>query len=240
MESPIDVVVGEYYEVPYIYSGSKEIPILLPSHDNGPHECLSEGPKHFHVDYRFIEPYYDVILYRNERFEKNIVNAMVDNDCSIFTKKFKALRSYFDSLSTSDESGFFFINRWYRNNKDVKAVNRICPHKGTKIVNSCGTCPAHGLKWNLETEELDFVPPFYLELANNQISSPLNNRGIITDDDQCEIIVKEDFNFDGTVIMVDSLGNRYGKMFQKIYSGHLKKDNVIVFDSDKICSKEEL
>ena len=232
MESPIDVIVGEYYEVPCVESNGKEIPVLLPSHDDGRHDCFLDVVKHFHIDHRFANE----LEWKD--YDGKTIPLIQDFGNKVYFKKFKALRSYFDSVSISNESVFFFINRWYRNNKGIKAKNRICPHKGTKIVNNCGTCPAHGLKWNLETEELDFVPPFYLELANNQISSPLNSRGVITDKDQCDIIVKESFEFDGTVIMVDSSGKRYGKMFQKIYNGYLKKGDTITFDSDKICSKE--
>lgn len=48
-----------------------------------------------------------------------------------------------------------------------------------QIVNSCGTCPAHGLVWDLESKQLKFKPPFYF-------ITPLGDKGEVKDG-YCEI-----------------------------------------------------
>lgn len=223
--SPINVQVGQEYFVPCVTNEfHREMPILLPQHTDGKDECLLEVPEHFHIDFRFCTfnefgyPVWDVKC------------------CSLpFLRKRKAIAANLDSLAIVGESAFFFWNNWYKEKANLKLKNGRCPHRNVQVVNACGTCPAHGLQWNLETEELaDFKLPFYLELANNQIPNPNNPRGEIIEN-ACTIKIEKEFNHDGVVIMVDSSGKRYGRTFQQIGPRKLEAGGTVWFDTKKIC-----
>ena len=231
MDSPVDVEIGKTYKVPCVREKGllAIIPILLPSHSDGKKNCLTPAKEHYHIDFRFCEK---EDVYNN--------NAWFKSHCSEpFYEEMEAIRDSFNSVDFTGESAFFFVNRWYQENKELKLENRRCPHRGTKIVNACGTCPAHGLKWNLKKGKLKkFKRPFYLELANGEEPNPENPRGIIRND-KCTIKIKKDFKHDGTVIMVDSNGKRYGEMKQIINSRLYEKHDRINFNTDKICSKKK-
>lgn len=232
MESPVDVEIGKTYEVPCVTDimTFKTVPVLLPAHIDGKKSCLRTAESHYHIDFRFCEQH---------DFAGNI-NAWAKKSCSKpFFQNRKAVRDSFNSIDFVGESAFFFVNRWYQSNKKLKLKNRRCPHQGVQVVNSCGTCPAHGLKWNLEKGKLEkFKRPFYLELANGEEPNPENPRGIIRND-KCTIKIKRDLEHDGTVIMVDSNGKRYGKMKQIISSRSYRTRDEINFNTDKICSKKK-
>ena len=225
MLSPVDVQVGQYYDVPCVTNEwNKEIPVLLPYHTDGKEDCLTEVPEHFHIDFRFCSFY----EFGSPAWEAKL--------CSVpFLKQKKAIASYVNSFTISGESAFFFWSNWHKKFNNSKLKEGRCPHKNVQVVNACGTCPAHGLQWNLETKKLaDFKLPFYLELANNQIPNPNNPRGEVLED-SCTILIEQEFNHDGCVIMVDSLGNRYGQAFQKIDVIKHKPGNSVFFDAKKLC-----
>lgn len=227
MKSPTNVKQHHYYDVPTVKTRcGKTLPVILPSHTDGAEHCLTEVAEHYHVDFRFCE------LNDSAGWP-----AWVKSSCSpVFMKRLKVVRESFESLHFSDESAFFFVNRWFRNHAKKKLTDGKCPHKGLQVVNPCGTCPGHGLRWNLETGELaDFVLPFYLELADGEVQRESNLRGVMTADDQCSIVADRDCHLDGTVIMVDSRGKRYGRWKQKISARFLKTGDEIVFKTGKLC-----
>lgn len=223
MLSPVDVIVGQEYDVPCVKTKEHVIvPVLLPHHIDNGKNCLIDVGDHYHIDFRFARE--DILGQRNNA-------VLVDYSSSIFMKNMIAIKSTFTSI----ESAFFFVNRWYKKNAYSRLHERRCPHQGTQVVNSCGTCPAHGLKWNLKSGRLaDFKLPFYLELANREISHKDNPRGAIVDD-KCIIYFDEVFYSDGTVIMVDADGKRYGKMKQDIGPRVFLPDYNLTFTTDKLC-----
>lgn len=232
MLSPSNVVAGRPYDVPCVKVLSGHvIPILLPSHTDGMDHCLTPVPEHYHIDFRFCEA---------GDFGIRTINAWRADECSEpFFKKMKAIRKAMNSLDIVGESAFFFVNRWYLRHKHLRANDGRCPHRGVQLVNSCGTCPAHGLQWNLRTGALaSYKLPFFLELANGERQHPNNPRGEIKND-SCQIRVTRHFESDGTVIMVDSRMKRYGKMMQRTIPRYLMPEDEINFHTEKLCSHEK-
>jgi hypothetical protein len=225
IESPVDVVKGNSYHVPCVTNllTNITVPVLLPHHIDGKEFCLNGEEDHYHVDCRFIQA---------------TAAALRFSCCSpVRSELLIAIRNNFDSISFFGESAFFFINRWYRKHGDKKLVNRTCLHQGIKVVNSCGTCPGHGLIWDLNSKNLsNFNLPFYLEMANNEVHLDDNPKGEITHDDKCVILLEKDFNHDGNIIMVDSNGKRYGKMKQKVLPRYYKLKDSITFQTQNLCA----
>ena len=226
MKSPVDVKRNHYYDVPCVKANNRRVmPVLLPSHVDGRVDCINETPEHYHIDFRFCE------LAHTDGYA-----AWLKHGCSpVFIKRMKALRESFDSLSFTGESAFFFINRWYRRSGGQKLVGRRCPHKGLQVVNACGRCPGHGLVWDLKTGQLVFELPFFLELANEERANPDNPRGVITSNDKCSIDIDRLFPHDGTVIMVDAKGRRYGQMKQMLPVRTYHKGDNVNFTTDRLC-----
>lgn len=225
-KSPVDVDLDNEYEVPCVKNLHTEqiIPILLPSHKDGNEWCFHEVPEHYHIDFRF---------YNNFSFEGA---GLVKSGCSeVFYKRFKVVRESFDSLSFKGESAFFFIDRWYRKRGNDTLVDNQCSHRGLQVVNKCGTCPGHGLIWDKSTGRLKEVElPFFLELANGEIVHKDNPRGVIISD-SCEIRIFSPFDHDGTIIMVDATGERYGLAKQSIAPRSYRGDESVVFDVKSLC-----
>lgn len=181
MKSPEYVAPDEYFYVPSAirrhgpYRG-QVIPILYPLHEDGPEDCLNPTPPHYHVDKRFIEGE-----------NTNNADAWTAADLQDFKmRRMKCLQRE----SKANELYPFSIERLYRNHQNQKLKNRICPHRGVQITNACGTCPAHGLTWDLETNELKFQLPFFLSLQ--EFPSPYGIGEI--KDGQCTIIVLKSFS----------------------------------------------
>ena len=125
MESPIDVIVGNYYDVPTINAfGINEVPVLLPAHTDTDEFCLFNAAMHYHIDFRFIE-----------LDQVNGYNGHFSHGHELKLHKMKALKTFTESMIEVKQSSFFFINRWYRKySKLTLAANRICPHNNTKVV----------------------------------------------------------------------------------------------------------
>ena len=216
MKSPKNVVVGETYDVPCVKIDSVIIPVVLPAHTDGAEHCLQETPKHYHVDHRFTYLSHQIIGY--------------DSCGDVFNHRMVGLKGYNETLGEFKQVAFHFVNRWHRTHSELTAKDGICPHKGVRITNRCGTCPAHGLIWDLKTEKLKYKPPFYIQLM------PDGPKGIIDENDQCAIEVDKLFKFNGTAIMVDSNGERYGKWIQDLNYVNLKC-GTLTFDVSELCSK---
>jgi len=224
IESPSNIIVGQDYLVPCIRGNfNKLIPVILPSHSDGKEHCLFEAPKHYHIDFRFIDNF--------------TINAIYDTGQKVFYHKFKAIHDYMDSFSFVEESAFFFINRWYRKNKDSQLSNGFCAHKRAKVTNACGTCPAHGLKWDFSDGGLaKYSLPFYIMITENEIILPENPSGVITDNDDCSIFCHKEFE-KPILVMIDSNFERYGKCSQKL-NHKISSGDTLTLTTDKICSKE--
>lgn len=222
--SPLDVTTGCWYDVPCVnVLGRGPTPVLCPAHEDGRVDCLNDAARHYHIDFRFTHKTGDV-------------TAILDTNQSVFMHRMKAFRSSFDALSFIGRSVFFFVNRWHeRNPNKMLSSDRRCPHKGLQVVNECGRCPGHSLEWNHSTRKLAFHLPFFLEMANDGNPKSANPRGII-ENDLCVITIEHSFNHDGTVIMVDSNGCRYGEMKQIIPSRKYVPGSTVTFDADSICA----
>jgi len=225
MQSPVNVVVGEYYQVPCIRSwpSQKIVPVLLPAHTDETEFCLQAAPPHYHIDFRFTHP------------SCHPFNAYWQYDLEPFYQEMKAIDHYVQSFEVVGESAFFFWNRWYRRYADKKLVNGRCPHKGVQVVNACGTCPAHGLLWNMTSGGLvEFKLPFFLEVANKQKPHPDNVRGQVFDEG-CKIEFSKPYDSDGSVIMVDSDGKRFGKTWQKIAPRYYRPGDMLRINTQDLC-----
>jgi hypothetical protein len=221
--SPVNIEVGKFYEVPCVKADGRIMPVLLPSHTETENGCLHPLPEHYHIDFRFV---------KIKDFE---YNAWRTEYCSSpFYKRLKSIKSSFNSLEEGGESAFFLINRWYTRFNDIIVQDNRCPHRNTQLVNACGTCPAHGLPWNLETKRLkEFKLPFYLELTKDGNHSLSNPFGIMKDN-SCEITVKADFEGD-TIIMVDSNGVKCTNATQILRTKFFKAETIIILNAKEIC-----
>lgn len=231
MISPVNVQVGKDYEVPCVQiNGTRQvIPVLLPAHIDDNTHCLQEAAEHYHIDFRFIT--------KGETCDYNAWYAK--NVSKVFYHKIRALKTSVHSFEEVGESSFFFINRWYRRYGDSTLKNGRCPHQGVQVVNACGVCPAHGLPWDLNTGRLrNLKLPFYLELSNDGNHNHSNPRGIITEDNQCVIEPISKFESNGTVIMVDSQGQKCTNATQKVSFRNFDSGDKLTFHTEKICTKE--
>lgn len=225
MKSPEDVMYGEIYDVPCVKINNIVYPVMLPSHRDGNDNCLMDAGQHYHVDFRFIDI----------KSKFNAISASLSSE--LFISRLPALRKFCESIGAIGEVAFHFVNRWHRLEADsfIKK-ERICPHQGTRITNACGTCPAHGLIWNLKTGKLKYKPPFYLQLIDkNGIAGP---KAIIDEYDQCKVVMNTEFKFSGQVIMIDSENEKYGHWVQTLDSKNFNVGEILIFDVDKLCSKE--
>lgn len=235
ISSPVDVVVGEYYDVPCIKVDAIRIgyipglvdydciPVLHPAHDVGPVDCLNPVPRHFHMDYRFIDQ--KIFYVQSSTF------VFVGDD-EAFTRRLRCLQA-----KSNPTAWIFAIDRLYKRFADHQLKDRICPHKGVKITDNyiCGVCPAHGLAWDLGTGKLRYKPPFYLALydeAGNEAA-----RGIIQDG-CCKIDINKEFlvayvKGSQILLMVDDNNEIYPNAFYNLDNDR----SFRVGDSIRICDE---
>lgn len=156
------LIIGETYNVPCLLSNELWIPVLLPPHEDGKEICIIPVPKHYHIDHRFIDDPGDVIM---------------KNNGDLKMKYFVCKRN----STTLFNPYVFMIAKLHEIYKNHTLTNcRTCPHKNLPIINSDGTCPGHGLKWNLNTKKLNFILPFFLHLPQNSGNGEIvNNKCLI-------------------------------------------------------------
>ncbi len=226
MKSPADVVVGQTYDVPCVYWNQQFWPVLLPAHNDSNDHCLMEIGGHYHIDFRFTH---------KRPSDMNGINAILEHVGKPLIIQMMAHSDFTHSFDVKGESAFFFVNRWYRQSSHLKAKNRVCAHNGVALVNKCGVCPAHGLAWNLNTEQLiDFKLPFYLQLRNkNKEDGP---KGEIVGD-TCDIRLKNQYRHDGRVVMIDSEDRVYPNMTQILTARHYVQGDIVRFHTNHICRK---
>ncbi len=191
--SPCDVIEGNEYDVPCVHTNTNHVvPVMLPAHIDKNEFCLKSVDLHYHIDKRFQVP----LAYHNS---DAVLHSFVEDVSYI---KLKAIKSHY----IMEDARFENFNISYQmDNPQEIAKNRICPHQGTKITNSCGTCPAHGLKWNLETGEYRFKPPFYFQFTEDSPKFEFDN-----DDKKVVLIAHDDIEFNGVLIITDSNGEFFG------------------------------
>jgi hypothetical protein len=189
MQSPTLVEIGTKYSVPCVLDRrtSKYVPVILPKHRDGKEACLNDVGTHYHIDKRFTAHADDAII------DENVQEISLQN------------KECLKLSSTLGEFWPFSIVKLHEMFKDHELKgNHICPHQGVKITNACGTCPGHGLIWDLQTKRLKYKAPFYLRL-------PLDaGRGIIKNG-VCKITVArrlENFNYI-RLSLEDATGNQY-------------------------------
>lgn len=194
MQSPVKVQIGETYLVPTAIAQSGKdkgnvVPILYPKHSDGPEICANPAVTHYHIDRRFSHVDYDAY----------VESCLAD---------FKMRRMTCISKFTGSENYWpFMIERLHRLYNDHQLKNNRCPHQGTQVVNDCGTCPNHGLIWDLQTGKLKYKLPFYLEHGKN--------KGII-ENGKCKIEVVETFSGPANFNLVDADGRTYPNAVYKL------------------------
>lgn len=185
MYSPENVIIGQTYDVPCQLSGDEWIPIIFPAHKDGPEFCFNQTPEHYHIDRRFTNNHLEYSAWRkipNERIEyKQLI--CLNHTATSFTNILWPF-----SVVKMHEA---YENRTLKRN--------VCPHQGIRITNSCGTCPGHGLIWNLQTKKLKYKAPFYLIVPGTDYKGVISNG-------RCDILVtREEYIQAGLVLLlVDS------------------------------------
>lgn len=215
MKSPTEVHVGTKYMVPSAMNWylKKIVPILFPGHADGEEICVNPVVKHYHVDHRFINHDED---------------AFYAHDLDLFElRPMLCLRE-----STQWWTPYAFaIEKLHRLYENQTLENNRCPHQGTQIVNSCGTCPNHGLIWNLETKRLKHKLPFYLVHGKNKFE--IKGSG-------CTGPVVEPFDpINGKVYfdLVDAEGKTYPNVKFDMPCPHNNLGTMTIYIQDKNCKK---
>ncbi len=143
------------------------MPILLPSHTDGPDFCFNQSVEHYHVDQRFTERL------------SSLPALGKPNEAIVQLRNLKCFRE--NSVESTIIAWPFTIVKMHEVFANHTLKNNICPHKGLKITNSCGTCPGHGLIWNLENKSLKYKLPFYLKIKKTEDTGIIqNSKCIIT------------------------------------------------------------
>lgn len=201
----VEIIPGQKYLVPTIGGYN----VVLPSHiDEG-----TDGPtsRHYHVDTRFDMPSIvgreaDLIDPRTQQRahieDRSTVPTLLDDGRPIVYRKRKAAHSY------SLKGSVFTSHCWlYYHLGELVAQDGHCVHHRTPLLreqnNPCLTCPAHGMKYNLDGTPY-YKAPFFIEIAGNkgQLSIP-----------KCTIEIDKPFSDITLITLIDSLGQKISSMF---------------------------
>lgn len=222
MRSPENVVVGETYDVPCQLSTFEGwIPIMYPSHRDGPDFCFDQNNEHYHIDRRFTNDHKQFAAWHknsNERIELRKLICLREN-----------------ATSFTDSAWPFAIVKMHEVFANHTLKNKTCPHQGLKVTNSCGTCPGHGLIWNLQTNKLKYTLPFYFTTPD------LKHRGEIRNG-RCTIHFDEDTMLAaGTMLrLVDKDGNVYPRTgFKLEHRHHIVADDKLTI-TDTHCGRDDI
>lgn len=240
LESPKDVIPGQLYDVPCVeYElnqpfGIQPIPIILPGHADDNDTCLNKLANHYHLDFRFIDRNFWL---KASGATDTDTNAILDpyNDKTPYYAHLRALKT----RAISAKAFLWFVNRWQNRYPNQKIKDGICPHQGTKITNPCGTCPAHGLAWNLETGEYKYKTPFFLQLMPDGPLVELPDTDKILKF-QFEVNIPKGFIWNKNFCLVDSLGQKYADLEEPCTYTNYKETDVklsVTFDLSKTCVK---
>ena len=215
-------VKGQIYEVPCVRNSQYgECVVLLPSHSDGGEDCLKPIIEHYHIDFRFE---------KREKFENNVDALYKSKSDPIYYERKLCLEEF----STLTNTWPFFLERIHERLGDHLLEDNICPHRGVKIDNACGTCPAHGLRWNLQTRRLYYKPPFFLRF-------PTGDEGVVGHG-VCIIKITEKYQSpsDGVYLpLYDSNGLRYKNAGFKIEIGNdIFKPGDTITIVDHVCGKK--
>lgn len=192
IKSPRKVKIGEYYDVPCVKDvNGTFVPIIGPSHSDGPELCIKTTIKHYHYDYRFINNF-------------GPFQGFADNGGEIEYQRLKCVSCV--SNNGILLWGILRLMRVYA--KHVIDINNpICPHQNIPIVNRNGQCSGHGLCWNLKTGRLKYTPPFYIRFKGSR------HKILVTDRENIILVNKSKKTFAPTIVqIIDSVN--------KIISGY--------------------
>jgi len=165
------VVVGRYYLVPtvrYPYFGSiQDWPVIGPRHNDV--EFFDFHWQHYHIDGRFLTARQrHFIGKRNLRNWLNVVSAtplayclpmqysVMPHPAPVWKRRkchFAALPYPFRHVSFVNE-----LRHAYRGAR-LRGPCKVCPHRGAPLASLAPdadgliTCPAHGLRWKVDTGE---------------------------------------------------------------------------------------
>ena len=238
LESPKNVIVGQIYKVPCIEQeinetiGIQPIPIMLPAHSDDNDSCLNKLPNHYHVDFRFIDRDYWLKETGATDPQSNAIIDINNEFIPFYSKKIALL-----SRIISTKSFIWFVNRWQNRYPNQKIKGDICPHQGTRITNACGTCPAHGLAWNLETGDYKYKAPFFLQLMPDGPLVEIPNTDKILKF-EFEVNLPKDFIWNKRFCLVDSLGQKYADLEEPCSSTNYKAHDAklkVCYDLSKTC-----
>lgn len=155
--------VGQRYWVPTVtapfYDWVHKLlawPVLGPAHDD--EEIIGFKWKHYHIDWRFVSTRMIKIIRRSGTFHNWVLH---ERNNFPLPDPVLALRKCYRPMPA-----FNLVADWtpvleqaYQEHH-LKPPAYVCPHKGIPLASlppdsmGCVVCPAHGLRWNLETGRL--------------------------------------------------------------------------------------
>lgn len=225
LSSPVDVIEGETYSVPFTKMKpgcGQDAPIMPYPHEDKAEFCLGDTPQHVHFDRRFMEE--GEYLGR----DGTVLVAGLNTIESVEMREMVCRKAFH-----ADSQNPFSVAKLYERYQGSKLKNRRCVHNGVLITNKCGTCPAHGLKWDLSREVLqEFKLPF--RLAFNIPGMPLGALGsgeLVGA--ECRIVMLGDYKYCGVpykLTLIDSDGKVYpGSEITLNYTGNWSIGDTFVF-----------
>lgn len=223
MESPSHVVVGQKYMVPcMLLNNGIWLPILFPAHEDGSDFCFNKVAKHYHIDRRFSNDELGFSAWLSHTSE---VIELKEKVC------IKQFAKSYDTQRDGNPVWPFAIVKMHETFQDYELKGRTCPHKGLKITNDCGTCPGHGLVWNLETKKLKYKLPFSLVNKEFELSGVIN-------DNWCDIRVTTNQKLPNPLpfVLVDADGAEYPEARIEANLAGLKYGDTLTF-TDSNCKK---
>lgn len=189
--SPRRVVVGRKYLVPCIIRGGEIVPVMLPAHEDGPEDCSAPTASHYHVDYRFTR------------------HLREDRPAAWYAEHYKPVMQQLRCYRNSTFLRSYYLHslvRLHTRFADSSLKNGACPHRGVRVTNTCGTCPAHGLMWNLETGRLKFLPPFTVVLPEESGKAVIDTQLPISITLQKQLVI---YGQSIDVKLLDATGQEY-------------------------------
>ena len=161
-------IVGKFYDVPtvyrLIYGVRMDWPVIGPMHEDA--EIINFPWEHYHIDWRFVPVricrsvavkwhsyglagVYAIVLHARPEVHPKGLPAPV-------MKRMKC-KMEFPEFPEHVARWLHELRKKYAGCKLKPGM--VCPHRGVPLaslpsVDGIVTCPAHGLKWNVETGEL--------------------------------------------------------------------------------------
>ena len=161
-------IIGRFYLVPVVRAAwpgrmGENWPVLLPRHSDV--EIIGFDITHYHYDPRFIRQRQWKFIAARAKFSAGHDTArfvIADDDNSAGPPVWTRLKC---QRAMPDRRQYIYpAVSWFQPLEDAYAdarlkPNMVCPHKGVclksmAVVDGVVVCPAHGLRWRVDTGEL--------------------------------------------------------------------------------------